>query len=136
MSKDHLTTIVPSELKIRHNDYFREGFQIKRVAKAFLKKKLPKRTLARLDLEGLTVENPHLTDEMYKEGLPMSSTASRSKEQREKSISIFSSSSSINQARIIRRFFSFGPMFSGFAFGNSWRHRRKTERNRVFACRR
>jgi len=69
MSKDHLTTIVPSELKIRHNDYFREGFQIKRVAKAFLKKKLPKRTLARLDLEGLTVENPHLTDEMYKEGI-------------------------------------------------------------------
>jgi hypothetical protein len=34
---------------------------------AFLKKKLPKRTLACLDLEKLTIVDPHTTDEVFKE---------------------------------------------------------------------
>ena len=55
------------DLTLTHDGYFREGFQIKRLAKAFLKKALPKRTIRRLDLDGLTVEERHLTDELFKD---------------------------------------------------------------------
>ena len=66
MSKEKLTSITSEELKLTHDDYFREGFEIKRVAVAFLKKKLPKKTLDCLDLEKLVIESRHLIDEVFK----------------------------------------------------------------------
>lgn len=53
-------------LTIDHDGYFWEAFRAERLAKAFLKKVLPKETLARLDLNRLTVERRHLTDELFK----------------------------------------------------------------------
>ena len=57
----------PKDLTITHDRYFREVFQMKRIAQAFLKKGLPKKTIEVLDLEGLTVDERYLTDDMFKE---------------------------------------------------------------------
>jgi len=66
MSQGKLPSIIPANLKLTHNDYFQEAFQTKRFAQAFLKKKLPKETLDRLNLKKLTTEKQHLTDELFK----------------------------------------------------------------------
>ena len=57
----------PKDLTITHDCYFRETFQMKRIAQAFLKKGLPKKTIEVLDLEGLTIDERHLVDDMFKE---------------------------------------------------------------------
>ena len=57
----------PKDLTITHDRYFREVFQMKRIAQAFLKKGLPKKTIEVLDLDGLTVDERYLTDDMFKE---------------------------------------------------------------------
>ena len=41
---------------------------MKRIAQAFLKKGLPKKTIEVLDLDGLTIDERHLVDDMFKEG--------------------------------------------------------------------
>ena len=66
MSKVKPSSIIPEDLKLTHDGYFREAFQIKRFAIAFLKKKLPKETLACLDLKELTAERRDTTDELFK----------------------------------------------------------------------
>ena len=65
MCKEELMT--SESIKLTHDGYFRETFQTKRLAQAFLKKKLPMKTLACLDLEKLAVVDPHTTDEVFKE---------------------------------------------------------------------
>ena len=60
-------SIVPEDLTLTHDGYFRETFQTKRLAKAFLKKVLPKKTLRCLDLDGLTIEERHLADDLFKD---------------------------------------------------------------------
>ncbi|MDL2322139.1 Rpn family recombination-promoting nuclease/putative transposase [Desulfosarcina sp. OttesenSCG-928-B08] len=62
---DEKNAQVPENLKITHDGYFRETFQVKRLAKAFLRKVLPAETLAVLDLEGLIIEDRHLTDDLF-----------------------------------------------------------------------
>lgn len=58
---------VPDDLRLTHDGYFRETFQVKRFAKAFLKKTLPKKTIDCLDLDGLTFEGRHIGDDMFHE---------------------------------------------------------------------
>ena len=67
MSKEKSTSITSEDLKLTHDGYFREAFQAKRFAQAFLKKKLPKETLDRLNLKRLTVEKRDLTDDWFKD---------------------------------------------------------------------
>jgi len=67
MDKEKPPSTIPEELTLSHNGYFRETFQSKRLAKAFLKKKLPKSTLRCLDLKRLVVESRHLGDDLFKE---------------------------------------------------------------------
>ena len=66
MSKAKSSSIVPKNLKLTHNGYFQETFQIKRFARAFLGKVLPKATLACLNLKRLTVEKRDMADELFK----------------------------------------------------------------------
>lgn len=53
-------------LRLTHDGYFWEAFQTKRIAKAFLKKVLPWETLASLELDALSVERRHFSDELFK----------------------------------------------------------------------
>jgi len=66
MSKVKSSSIIPKDLKLTHDGYFREAFQIKRFAIAFLRKKLPKETLACLNLNKLTAEKREMTDDLFK----------------------------------------------------------------------
>ena len=66
MSKAKSSSIIPEDLKLTHDGYFREAFQIKRFAIAFLRKKLPKETLACLNLNKLTAEKREMTDDLFK----------------------------------------------------------------------
>jgi len=50
MNDEPLSGIDPNELKLSHDGYFREVFQVQRIAKAFLKKVLPGKTIPHLDL--------------------------------------------------------------------------------------
>jgi len=58
---------LPKNLKVTHDDYFWETFQIERVGQAFLRKTLPPETLEALDLDGLIVEDRQFTDDLFKE---------------------------------------------------------------------
>jgi len=58
---------IPENLKMTHDSYFQETFQIERLARSFLRKKLPKETLAVLDLDNLAIEDRHFTDDIFKE---------------------------------------------------------------------
>jgi hypothetical protein len=54
MDTEKSSATIPEDLKLTHDGYFRETFQVQRIARAALKKVLPKATLPHLDLEGLT----------------------------------------------------------------------------------
>ena len=66
MPKKKLPSVIPKNLKLTHDGYFQETFQIKRFARAFLGKVLPKATLALLNLKKLTFEKREMTDELFK----------------------------------------------------------------------
>jgi hypothetical protein len=51
---------------LNHDDFFTGTFKQKRLAKAFLRIMLPSELLACLDLDGLTAEPRHITDELFK----------------------------------------------------------------------
>ena len=53
-------------LPFTHNDFFVGTFQMLRLAKAFLRVVLPSELLDCVDLDALTTEEPHLTDEVFK----------------------------------------------------------------------
>jgi len=55
------------DLKVTHDVYVQDTFQIERIGRSFLKNWLPKETLEVLDLDGLTVEGRHFTDDIFKE---------------------------------------------------------------------
>jgi hypothetical protein len=67
MDAERPSDIIPKDLKLTHDGYFRETFQVQRIAKAALKKVLPKATLPHLDLDGLTIEERQKSDDVYKE---------------------------------------------------------------------
>jgi len=52
--------------KLDHNGFFTNTFQMKRLAIGFLRFILPKELRECLDLDGLTIEPPHLTDSVFK----------------------------------------------------------------------
>jgi hypothetical protein len=54
-------------LPLTHDRFFTETFKTKRLAKGFLRRTLPVALLDSLNLNGLTVEPRHLTDELFKE---------------------------------------------------------------------
>ncbi|MCL2303724.1 MAG: Rpn family recombination-promoting nuclease/putative transposase [Planctomycetaceae bacterium] len=54
-------------LPLTHDRFFGETFKVKRLAKGFLRQTLPGELLDHLDLDGLTTEPRHLTDELFKE---------------------------------------------------------------------
>ncbi len=60
-------TLTLADLTLDHDGFFQETFQQTRLAQAFLKKVLPKKSLRRLDLAHLTVERRNLTDETFKQ---------------------------------------------------------------------
>ena len=51
---------------LSHDDFFTSTFQKKRLAKAFLRILLPDELVECLDLDGLTAEPRHITDELFK----------------------------------------------------------------------
>ena len=51
---------------LNHNDFFTNTFQMKRLAKGFLRVTLPGELRKRLDLDGLSIEPTHLTDDVFK----------------------------------------------------------------------
>ena len=61
-TSEALTEIRP----LSHDDFFTGTFQKKRLAKAFLRILLPDELIERLDLDGLTAEPRHITDELFK----------------------------------------------------------------------
>jgi hypothetical protein len=67
MDTEKPSDIIPKDLKITHDGYFQETFQVERIARAALKKVLPKEALASLSLEGLTVDDRTMSDDMFKE---------------------------------------------------------------------
>jgi len=67
MDTEKPSDIIPKDLKLTHNGYFLETFQVERIAKAILKKILPKKAVAALKLEDLTVDERTMSDDMYKE---------------------------------------------------------------------
>jgi hypothetical protein len=69
MDNEKPSDIIPADLKLTHDGYFRETFQVKRLGKAFLKKGLPRITIDCLDLDGLIVDERSLTDDVFKEGI-------------------------------------------------------------------
>ena len=59
----------PSEehLPLTHDRFFTETFKTKRLAQGFLRRTLPAVLLDCLDLDGLTAEPRHLTDNVFQE---------------------------------------------------------------------
>ena len=51
MDTEKPSDTIPKDLILTHDDYFRETFQVRRIAQAVLKKVLPKATIPHLDLE-------------------------------------------------------------------------------------
>ncbi|MDR0327079.1 MAG: Rpn family recombination-promoting nuclease/putative transposase [Planctomycetaceae bacterium] len=51
--------------QLDHNGFFNNTFQMKRLAKGFLRVTLPKGLRDCLDLDGLTIEPSHLTDDVF-----------------------------------------------------------------------
>jgi hypothetical protein len=52
---------------LNHDEFFTGTFKQKRLAKAFLRIMLPGELLACLDLDGLTAEPRHITDDVFKQ---------------------------------------------------------------------
>ena len=67
MGTEKPSDTIPKELKLTHDGYFQETFQVQRIARAILKKVLPKKAVASLKLEDLTVDERTMSDEMFKE---------------------------------------------------------------------
>jgi hypothetical protein len=67
MDTEKPSDAVPKDLKLTHDGYFQETFQVQRIAKAILKKVLPKEAVASLKLEDLTVDDRTISDDMFKE---------------------------------------------------------------------
>jgi hypothetical protein len=67
MDSDKPSVPALADLTLTHDGYFRETFQVRRIARGILKKGLPAGTLDYLDLDGLTVEDRHLSDDMFKD---------------------------------------------------------------------
>jgi len=67
MGTEKPSDTIPKDLKLTHDGYFRETFQVQRIAKAILKKVLPKETVPHLDLDGLTVEERQIIDDVFRE---------------------------------------------------------------------
>ena len=63
MSRAKPTSQPSKKRKFTHDGYFRENFEAKRLGKAFLRKVLPKQTLASLDLGNLAIERRDRTDD-------------------------------------------------------------------------
>jgi hypothetical protein len=53
--------------QLDHDGFFANTFQMKRLAKGFLRVVLPRELKERLDLEGLTIEPKHRTDDVFKD---------------------------------------------------------------------
>ncbi len=53
-------------LKVTHDTFFIETFQMERFAKSFLKVVLPKKTVRLLDLEAITIIPRHVTNDLFK----------------------------------------------------------------------
>ena len=60
------TSNTPEVRPLNHDEFFVGTFQRQRLAKAFLRIMLPAELLGRLDLDGLTAEHRHITDELFK----------------------------------------------------------------------
>ena len=67
MDTERPSDIIPEDLKLTHDGYFQETFQVERIAKAVLKKLLPKKAVAAISLEKLTVDDRTMSDDMFKE---------------------------------------------------------------------
>jgi hypothetical protein len=67
MDNEKPSETIPADLKLTHDGYFRETFQTQRIAKAALKKVLPKTTIPHLDLDGLTIVERQRADVAFKE---------------------------------------------------------------------
>jgi hypothetical protein len=67
MDNEKPSETIPADLKLTHDGYFRETFQTHRIARAALKKVLPKATIPHLDLDGLTVVERQRSDAVFKE---------------------------------------------------------------------
>ena len=67
MDNGRPSDIIPKDLKLTHNGYFQETFQVQRIARAVLKKILPEKAVASLRLEDLAVDDRTMIDEMFKE---------------------------------------------------------------------
>jgi hypothetical protein len=67
MDNEKPSAHTPEELTLTHDGYFRETFQTQRIATAILRKALPTETIASIDLDGLTVEERSLGDDMFKD---------------------------------------------------------------------
>ena len=63
MDTEKPSDTIPKDLILTHDDYFRETFQVRRIAQAVLKKILPNATLPYLDLEKLSVIPDRLNSE-------------------------------------------------------------------------
>jgi len=53
--------------QLDHNGFFTNTFQMKRLAKGFLRIALPGELRECLDLDGLTIEPTHLIDDVFKD---------------------------------------------------------------------
>ena len=67
MDNENPSVAIPKDLKLTHDGYFRETFQIERIAKAFSRTVLPENTIPYLDLDKLTIEKRDVSDEVFKE---------------------------------------------------------------------
>ncbi len=61
-----MPTDATKDLRVTHDTFFVETFQLRRIAKAFLKRVLPPKTLKLLDLDALTVLPRHVTNSLFK----------------------------------------------------------------------
>ena len=66
MDTEKPSDTIPEDLILTHDDYFRETFQVRRIAQAVLKKVLPQATLPHLDLEKLNVMERQKSDGFFK----------------------------------------------------------------------
>ena len=131
MDKESPSLIASEDLVLSHDDYFREAFQTKRLAKAFLRKKLPKETLAHLDLKKLIVERRHMTDDLFKDTI--ADVVYR--------VPIEGSKEHVNFFVVIEHIISglsddFGVTFSEFVIGNPLRRRNGARSTWIIGCRR
>ena len=67
MDTEKPSDTIPEDLKLTHDGYFQETFRVQRIAKAILKKVLPKKAVTSLKLEDLMVDDRTIIDDMFKE---------------------------------------------------------------------